>query len=248
LTIQLAWDPGPQVPRDVWLAFGDSMTDGRGDIAEAPAGYVPNDGTLWMCKTAAAGQVQLAEPCGQAANANAGVGPWGMFGWLVAQETGRETLVINTGVGGSTSSQWVPGQANYANALGRLQRVMSRREMTLRGFLIYMGPNDAVSATPSWRANVVSSLAGFRAWAGKTPAECPAIISRLTAHVPTDVAYPGWAHVQAEIVAIEDADHLVITPPSPADREAYNLHHKTGQNYTIAQSALTAAMSHASWG
>jgi len=242
MDMPLAWTPGSKAPRDVWLAIGDSMCGGLGETAEEPEGYPPA-ALLYMCQTAAAGQVALTEPCGS----TAGVGPWGMFGWLVSQQTGRETCVINAGIGSSTTAQWVPGQSNYAGALGRLQRAMSRRNTTLRGICVYIGPNDAVSPTPSWRANTEATLAGLRTWAGKTAAQCPAIVSKLTAFVPTDTSYPGWAHVQSEIAAIADANHLLITPPSPADREAYNLHHKTAQNYTIAQDALALAMGHASW-
>lgn len=244
----LAWTPGPKTPRDVWFAFGDSMCSGRGTMAEAPTGYEPA-AYLYMVKTADAGHAVLDEPCGDGANDTAGVGPWGMFGWLASLQTGRETCIVNTGIGGSRTDQWVPGQTNYGNALGRLQRAMSRRDTTLRGILVYIGPNDAAfSATPAWLSNVQSTLAGIRTWAGRTAAQCPAIISRLPAFVPTDTTYSGWSYVQSEIAALADANHLLITPPSPADREAYNLHHKTGQNYTIAQSALALAMAHASWG
>ena len=235
---------------DVWLAIGDSMTDGRGDIAEAPVGYPPAS-KLFMVKNAATGYEVLAEPCGAASLASAGVGPWGMFGWLVSQQTGRDTCIINGGIGGVTTSTWVPGQPSYQTALGKLQRAMARTNALFRGFVVYIGPNDAASgATPPWLSNVQACLAGYRTWAGKTAAQSPAIISRLTAGVPVDSGpTTGWAHVQSQISAIADANHLLITPPSPANREAYTpgLHHKTGQNYTIAQSALALAMGHASW-
>lgn len=244
-----AWSTAPKPVRDVYLAFGDSMTDGRGDIAEATVGYPPA-ALLWMLRTAAGGYAPLSEPCGQGPSGPTScVGPWGQMGWLISQATGRNTAIINTGVGGSTSAQWVPGQTNYASALGRLQRALSREGTRLRGILIYMGPNDAASgATPPWLSNVQSSLAGFRAAAGRTAAQCPAIISRLTAFVPTDTTYSGWSYVQSQITSIADANHLLVTPPTPADREAFNLHHKTQQNYTLAQSALTALQGHASWG
>jgi hypothetical protein len=225
------------------------MTDGRGDPADLTgelAAYPPGPDLL-MVKTAVAGFATLSEPCGVTAVADACVGPWGLLGWLVGIETGRLTCVINTGVGSSTSSQWVPGQANYAAAIGRLERAMSRRNTTFRGFGVYMGPNDALSATPPWLSNVQSTLAGLRTRIGLTAAQSPAVISRLTVDVPTNVSYPGWAHVQSEIEAIADANHLLITPPTPALREAYNLHHTTAQNYAVAQSALAAAMSHGSW-
>lgn len=241
MTHNLAWNPGVLAPRDVWIAWGDSMCDGRGDIADAPVGYEPAS-LLYMCKTAAAGQVALVEPCGQAASSAAGVGPWGLFGWLASLETGRETCIINAGVGSSLTSAWVPGQANYANALGRLQRVMSRRSTTLRGILCYIGPNDANQVSePNWIENVQSTLSGIRTWAGKTAAQCPCIYVRLAA----GGSGTWWATVTADQDALEDADHLMVTPPTPPDLDG--VHHETGQNYTIAQDALALAMGHASW-
>jgi hypothetical protein len=248
MTIQVAWPLTVNATRDVYLAFGDSMCAGRGNIAEVPAGYPPASG-LFAVKDAAIGHAVLVEPTGDApGGAAAGVGPWGMLGWLIQQQTGRETCVVNTGVGSTTSSQWVPGQTNYINAIGRLGRALSREGTVLRGIFCYMGPNDAVSATPPWLANVQSILAGFRTYAGRTAAQAPAIISRLTTQVPTDTSYPGWSYVQSAITSIADANHVLITPPSPATREAYFLHHTAAQNYAVAQSALTALMSHASWG
>ncbi len=235
---------------DVWLAIGDSMTDGRGDIAERPIGYPPGM-RLYMVKNVSDGLDVLSEPCGSASSASAGVGPWGMFGWLVAQETGRDTCIINGGIGGVTTATWVPGQPSYQTALGKLQRAMARMNARFRGFVVYIGPNDAASVPqPTWLTNMQSCLAGFRAFVGKTPAQSPAIISKLTAGVPVDSGpTTWWAQVQSDILAIADANHLLITPPSPANREAYTpgLHHKTGQNYSIAQSALALAMGHPSW-
>lgn len=237
----LAWNPGPKPPMDVYLAWGDSMCDGRGDIADAPDGYEPASG-LWMVKTAAAGYAALAEPCGQAAGASAGVGPWGLFGWLASLETGRDTCIVNAGVGSSLTSAWVPGQTNYNNALGRLQRAMSRRETTLRGILVYIGPNDSAGVPePDWLGNVQSTLSGVRTWAGKTAAQLPCIYVRLAASDSGTWA----ATVRADQDALEDANHLMVTPPSPPDLDG--VHHKTGQNYTIAQAALALAMGHASW-
>lgn len=246
-----AWAGVVHPVRDAWFAWGDSMTDGRGNIAEAPDGYEPLDGTLWMCKTVPS-IVELVEPCGNAGGgAAAGVGPWGMCGWLIAQETGRQTVIVNGGVGGSRTDQWLPGQTNYNDALARIRHVCSQTNTTFRGFMIYIGPNDAsFSATPPWLSNVQTILAAFRAALGKTAAQSPAVISRLTVDVPTDGAYTGWAHVQSEIDAIEDANHLLInTPPNDVDatREAFKLHHTAPENYVLAQQGIAALMTHASW-
>lgn len=244
----LAWTPGPKAPRDIVLLWGDSNADGKSDAAGAPVGYPPAS-LLYMCKTAAAGQVVLAEPCGQAAAASSGMGPGGLFGWRMTLATGRECCVINAGVGSSTSAQWVPGQANYAAAVGRLQRALSRRDTTIRAILVYIGLNNAIlGSPPDLTANVQATLAGLRAIAGKTAAQLPAAISRLPADVPTDQAYPSHATVQTQINALADANHLLITPPTPADRPSDNgVHHGPTQNDTIAQQWLTALMGHASW-
>lgn len=247
-------------PTDVWIAFGDSMSDGRGEASEVPVGYPPGDGTLWMHRSLALGgtYAELTEPCGIGISASVCVGPWGLFGWLAQQETGRHTCVINGGVGGSLTSSHVEGQANYNSLIARSDIVLSRRLTTLRGILMYIGPNDAAQvAAPSWLANVQSTLASLRTRYGKTAAQCPCIFSDLTVDVATDgstyrwwdattaAAAGGGASVRGDMATLEDANHLKVTPPTPANRDG--LHHKTGQNYTIAQAALVAAMSHGSW-
>lgn len=243
---------------DVWIAFGDSMCDGRGDIAEAPIGYA-GAAKIYMMRADLV-YAPLVEPCGLAPGGpSVGVGPWGMFGWLVSQQTGRDTCVLNCGVGSQLTSAFLPGQSRYDAMITRADVMLSRRSTTLRGILMYIGPNDAALVpAPSWLSNVQATLAALRTRYGKTAAQCPCIYSDLTVDVANDVgptyrwwdattaaAAGGGANVRTDAATLADANHKKITPPTPANRDG--VHHKTGQNYTIAQSALALAMAHPSW-
>lgn len=224
------------------------MCAGRGLISDLPSvapGYPPQNGSLWTVKSVGAGVQELTEPCGT--DGLAAVGPYGLFGWLVQQQTGRQTLVINAGVGGSRSDQWVSGSSFLNNALARLGYALSRNNHHFRGICVYSGLNDAAfSETPSWAANTQNMLAAIRGYAGKTADQCPAIISRLPVEVPTDVPYPGHAYVQSQIESILDANHIGVHAPT-ATKENYHLHHKTEEAFVHAQRDLVAAMSHPTW-
>lgn len=204
------------------------------------------------------GYIPLAEPCGVGSSSSVCVGPWGMFAWLAQQQTGRQTCLINGGIGGSLTSAHLEGTTNYLSLTTRTDIVMSRRNTTLRGICMYVGPNDAaLVSAPSWLANVQAVLASLRARYGKTVASCPCIFSDLTIAVASDGATYRWwdattaaaagggANVRTDMATLVDANHIKVTPPSPVDRDG--VHHKTGQNYTIAQAALVAAQSHPSW-
>lgn len=245
----------PPPDRDIILAMGDSMTDGRGDAADLATvvpGYEPLDGSMWMLRVPSAGTpyawAELDEPCGtrDPSIQTACVSPWGLLAWEIKKLTKRQIAVINGGVGSSLSSTWVPGQSNYESFRARFEVACSRRNATLRLVGIYGGPNDALQVSPpDYAANITAMLADIAARCGVT---IPVVLhSKLTAYVPTDQSYPSWATTQAAIASLAGSNHLLITPPSPANLEGYNLHHRTDQNYTIALSGLALLRAHSSW-
>lgn len=251
-TPEWAWSDATLPPTDVWLGVGDSEMSGRGKLSEAEAGYPPEDGSLLMFKSVALGFQTLEEPCGDGVDAENGVGPMGLFGWLVAQETGRVTAIINAGKGGSTTTQWLPGTANYADAVARAQVALSRRNTTFRGFGAYIGANDAALVDPTvFEDNWSTTMTAMRAAIGSAATGKPIAIVKLPPTVPTEPGfdYSEWANVNADIDAFValSADHLSIAAEDGPWREAYNLHLKTVANYAIAGRMLTAVMAHGTW-
>jgi hypothetical protein len=258
-TPNFAFTNVPPLARDVIIAMGDSMTDGRGNTADFAAdapGYEPLNGMLWMMRQSAVNTgpydwAELNEPCGtrDASLQDSCVGPWGLLGWEIEKTTGRQTAVINGGVGGSLSSTWVAGQTNYENWINRVAAACSRRNATFRALCIYGGPNDAFQASPpNLQTNIGSLKTNIAARIGAIPVT---VQSRLTADIATDQGvpgstyYPSWATVQGYIAALESADHLLITPPTPANKDG--LHPKVDQNYTLALSAKSALQGHGTW-
>jgi hypothetical protein len=245
-----AWSDATLPPTDVWLGIGDSETAGRGKLSEAPVGYPPVDGSLLMFKSVAAGFQTLDEPCGDGVDAENGVGPVGLFGWLAAQETGRVTCAINAGKGGSLTSQWLPGTAHYLDALGRAQVALSRRNTTFRGFVAYIGANDAAFTAPTVLAsNWTSTVNGLRAAIGAAATGKPVAIVQMPPTVPTDTSYPEWANCRTDIIAYDtaSADNLLVAHEDGPWREAYKLHLTTSANYALAIKILAAVMGHSTW-
>lgn len=205
------------------------MTDGRGLISGLPVGYPPNDTSLWTVNYNGIAQVHLVEPSGT----GLGVGPFGMFGWLKAQETNISQCVINGGRGGAHTSQWLPGTEFYNSLVSRVNTALNETGTIAKRFLIYIGPNDALEASPNWIGNIQTTLAALRLLYGALPA----IIVRLAVDPPIPAG--TWTVVAAQIESIQDAQHRLVTPPSPPNLDG--LHHSTEQNYVIAQRVLIAS-------
>lgn len=225
---------------EVWIAVGDSETAGVGDPADLVTvfpGYpaaglrMVRAGGLWT---------QLAEPCADGAWPPVGVGPSGMFGQMRSAQIGKPVCVVNCGVGGYKSSQWLPSSdpnSAYQRCLSRAMAALTYPGAYLGGYLLYDGANDATEAVCSWAANWDVTLPSLQTWIG--PART--IYTRLPAFVPTDMAYPTWNDVRAQQAAWATSDRVMVQAPEGPWREAYKLHLTTAGNYAVAQSYLSRA-------
>jgi hypothetical protein len=241
--------------QDVWLCIGDSEMVGANDPATGlPVGYPPTDGSLLMIKDDLL-LAQLTEPCnGAGLYPPSGTGPAGLFGWYASQaHGGRKTVVINAGVGGTRTDQWLYSTSptsNYQKALARIRTALAIPGAQFRGILWYIGANDAAySATPDWGGNSTLTMTAMKADIGPAANGKPVIFTRLPATVPTDVAYPGWAYVRAaqNNWAIANEQILAQAPEGPW-REAYNLHLAPAANIVLARDVwLPLWQSHGSY-
>ncbi|HEY3499314.1 MAG TPA: sialate O-acetylesterase [Polyangiaceae bacterium] len=245
----------PPAASDLVIAAGDSMTDGRGDPADLatvfPA-YPPTSGRVKMVK-AKTGQPyfyeNIAEPSGATVVTNACVGPFGMMTDLLSTQSSRGGRFANGGAGGTTSSQWVPGNAIYEAFRGQYEVAASSRNVTFRLLALYIGPNDANAAVSaaSYNANLDALIADVTTILGAPPL---IVQFQLTVAVPTAPLYTAtsteWNVIKGAIAGRAAANYLIVQSTT-ATREPQLLHHTTAENYTNAQAAVAVITTHGTW-
>jgi len=215
--------------RDVWICLGDSEMEGRADPATAPAGYPPLDGSLWMLRAFTPvsywdAYSELSEPCNVAGAYSSdlkGIGPAGLFGWLRAQRTGRETSALNCGHGGRRSSEQVYGGSYWHSNTLRIDAALRTPGTRLAGYVLYDGANDAVDASPAYADNWTATISAYVARYGLAPI----VVTRLPTTVPSDGPYPSWESVrtqQAQLAVVLGA--LLVDAPEGPWIESYHLH------------------------
>lgn len=222
---------------EVWVAWGDSEMAGAADpatLASVAPGYPPasglsmlRSGELWS---------PLSEPCADGAWPPVGVGPAGLFGWLRAQQRGGPVAIINLGVGGTRTDEWLPSQALYRAQLPRAQAAVTRPGSYLGGFLQYIGANDAAAGMTDWTQNSSSTLAALYATLGVAPL----LYAVLPPTVPTDVPYPTWAEIRAQQANWAAPLRVPASVPEGHWREPYKLHLDAQGNLLLAQAWLAS--------
>ena len=236
-------------PFDVWFAFGDTQTVGQGANSAAPMGYPPGDNTLYMVKTNPLGWEVLVEPTSGVAPMTQGTGIVGLFGWESQKVTNRTTGIINAGLQGGTSTDWLPGGSAYLYGLAALQIGLSQPGAVFRGFITYSGRNDAIAAVTAgtFASNWSTTIAAYQAVIGAAATGTPALLVQLPVTIPNDQPHPSWNIVRADIASLASTDVLVITEEEGPWNTGFNAFLTTPANYIVAQRALTAAMGHSSW-
>lgn len=222
--------------RLIFWSIGESGMSGRGARGGLPGGYPPADRSLWLM-----GDDYLWKPLREPTDAPvapvdrelaeavpAGVGPAGLFAWLVQRELGadREVGLVQCAKGGSTSNDWA--ERLYRPAVSRLRHALRTARTELGGVLIYQGINDAMQSRPAWRSGWSRVLERVRAEFGPVPVML--VVNPRT--IPTDRAYPGWAYVAKEQAALDGVLH-VASPEGPFDRD--RLHLETAGAIELAQ-------------
>jgi hypothetical protein len=247
---------------DVDLGWGDSEMLGRGaptDLATELPGYAAAIGTdqnLWCeQRTLPSGTVLenhtiIYEPTKggtYSVPGNNGVGPLGIIGYLQKQVTGRRTIVVNTGVGGSRTAQWVSGQTNYNLAVTQFSAAMAQPGAVLRSYQLFIGLNDAAlpddgaggaTITANLVANIQSTFTSLIALYGAKPI----YIMRYPATVPTDTTYFAHAPVRAGLLTLHGTTisgatvTVVDAPDGPWVESPQSVHLDTAANVVLAQS------------
>lgn len=133
-----------------------------GDVATVFPGYPGAD--LWIMRGGLAWE-PLAEPTGDGAP---GVGPAGFFAAVWGEACGAEVGLINTGLGGRRSYEWLPDHAGglYRKTVDRARAALASEDVDveLAGFLHFDGLNDAAEAVePHWNENWTAVEAALRA-------------------------------------------------------------------------------------
>lgn len=219
------------------MGLGDSEMDGRGLLEDAPVGYPPTDGSLLMVKDPAAGAVPLQEPLSHAWQR---MGPLGLFGWkrLAAVDSETSVCVVNGGVGGSKSSEYLPGSGHFNNLVAKARAALNVNGASLAGIVLFNGLNDAtVSPAPDWEANSAATIAALKQELG----DAPVFVVRYPATVPLGGGpYPSHAELRDVIGSASFADEVIDAPEGPFV-EAEKVHLATSANEVVAESVADAA-------
>lgn len=220
------------------VAWGDSEIAGAADPAELASVYpgYPSPVGLSMFR----GDRQwrpLAEPCADGVWPPVGVGPAGMFCHLRRASTGLDHCVVNGGVGGTTSEQWLPGQPLFEALARRAKAAVTREGSTLAYYLLYSGANDAAAGSSAWAANSLATLAALYARVGVAPV----VYAILPPTVPQDVPYATWPVIRTQQQSWASGSRVGCDVPEGHWREWYQLHLDCEGDYLLAQAMAAAA-------
>lgn len=223
--------------------WGDSEAAGANDpagLAAAVPGYPPATG-LYMLRSNEQWQ-SLVEPCADGAWPPTGVGPGGLFGELRRQQQGHDVAVINCGVGGTRTDQWLPSSdptSLYQRCLRRAQAAVTRPGSYLGSFVIYIGANDAAAGMTSWAANVQATQAALQQELGVAPVFN--VVLPFTVPTEPGVPYPTWEATRvAQLNWAAEAGRFAVQAPEGPWREVFKLHLSIAGNYDLAQRLLAA--------
>lgn len=205
---------------EIWLVFGDS--EAAGYASSLPEGFtLPTDGSA-LTWDWTAGEFVNAAAVNYRPGGGVGVSPWAIFAAIRSQNINAPVAVVNAGFGGAFASWWAkPGyETVYSDAVAAFNAaIASRPDLTLAGFICYIGANDAFDAVPAYQANMTTAIAGLRAdvtgAAGK-----PVYQVMIPDGVPANASLvASWPTVRAQQTALASAVSNVHNIDPPADMQ-----------------------------
>lgn len=197
---------------EFWLCLGDSEMTGIAPVAGLPAGYPPDDTTLWKMgrdlswthvSEPISDEIRLIPPF-------PGVGLPGLFAWRRQQRVGGRVGVVMGSHLGVASDQWAPGGPSglYAQAVERLRLALAHGG-TFRGILLCDGANDANGALTAWATNWAAFLSNIGT---DVPAAAGArlVYYQLPATRPNFISDVNWQAVRTLQADFATASRIMV--------------------------------------